>query len=104
MFGKLKSILGLEDPVDYKALLADGAKIVDVRTPSEYKMGHIKGSVNIPLQELNSKYKKLKKDQVIITCCASGVRSASAKNILESNGFKEVYNGKGWASLQSKIN
>ncbi|MCB9198624.1 MAG: rhodanese-like domain-containing protein [Flavobacteriales bacterium] len=104
MFGKLKSMLGLEDPVDYRELLSNGAKIVDVRTPSEYRMGHIKGSVNIPLQELNSKLKKLNKSQAIITCCASGVRSASAKNILESNGFKEVYNGKGWASLQSKIN
>ncbi len=103
MFGKLKTMLGLEDPIDYQLLIQNGAKIVDVRTPSEYKSGHIKGSVNIPLQELNNKWKKLKKDQVIITCCASGVRSSSAKNILESNGFKEVYNGKGWARLQSKI-
>lgn len=104
MFGKLKTMLGLEDPVDYKELISNGAKIVDVRTPSEYKMGHIKGSVNIPLQELNNKLNKLNKKQTIITCCASGVRSASAKNILESNGFSLVINGKGWASLQSKIN
>lgn len=104
MFGKLKTMLGIQDPVDFRTLLGNGAKIVDVRTPSEYKMGYIKGSINIPLHELNGKYKKLNKDQVVITCCASGVRSASAKNILESKGFKEVYNGKGWASLQSKIN
>ena len=103
MFGKLKTMLGLEDPVDYRELLDNGAKIVDVRTPSEYRMGHIKGSVNLPLQELNRKLKKLNKNQTIITCCASGVRSAQAKSILESNGFKEVYNGKGWARLQSKI-
>ncbi|CAG5077432.1 rhodanese-like domain-containing protein [Parvicella tangerina] len=103
MLGKLKSMLGLEDPVNYYELIQNGAKIVDVRTPSEYRMGHIKGSINIPLQELNRKHKKLNKNQTIITCCASGVRSASAKNILESNGFKEVYNGKGWARLQSKI-
>lgn len=104
MLGKLKTLLGLEDPTDYAALLNNGAKILDVRTPSEYTSGHIQGSINIPLQELNTKFKKLNKNQVIITCCASGVRSASAKRILESKGFKEVHNGKGWASLQSKIN
>jgi rhodanese-related sulfurtransferase len=104
MFEKLKTALGLGNPTDFQQLLEDGAKIVDVRTPSEYKMGHIKGSVNIPLQELNRKLKKLNKKQTIITCCASGVRSASAKSILESNGFENVYNGKGWARLQSRIN
>lgn len=96
-------MLGLNEAIDYRELIENGAKIVDVRSPSEYRMGHIKGSVNIPLQEINKKHKKLNKNQTIITCCASGVRSASAKNILESNGFKEVYNGKGWARLQSKI-
>lgn len=96
-------MLGISDPVNYNELLANGAKIIDVRTPSEYKSGHVRGSINIPLQELNQKLKKLNKKDIIITCCASGMRSASAKQILESNGFKEVYNGKGWASLQSKI-
>jgi len=46
---------------------------------------------------------KLKKDKPIITCCASGMRSASAKSILKSNGFTEVHNGGGWSSLQNKI-
>jgi rhodanese-related sulfurtransferase len=47
---------------------------------------------------------KLKdKNQPIITCCASGMRSASAKSILQSNGFTQVYNGGGWSSLQNKI-
>ena len=104
MFDKIKSLLGLEDPVNYNELMANGAKIIDVRTPSEYKRGHIKGSINIPLQELNKKHKKLNKNNTIITCCASGARSASAKGILESNGFKEVYNGKGSMRLQSKLN
>jgi len=39
----------------------------------------------------------------IITCCASGMRSASAKSILKQNGF-EVYNGGGWTALQHKLN
>ena len=88
--------------VDFAQLMNDGAIIVDVRTPGEYAGGHIKGSKNIPLQSLSQNLNKLPKDKVIITCCASGMRSGSAKSILQSNGYKEVYNGGGWAGLQRK--
>jgi rhodanese-related sulfurtransferase len=89
--------------VDYAQLVKSGAVILDVRTPGEYAGGHIKGSKNIPLQSLQQHMKNLPKDKTIITCCASGMRSGSAKSILQNNGFKEVYNGGGWSSLQSKI-
>jgi rhodanese-related sulfurtransferase len=47
---------------------------------------------------------KLKdKNKTIITCCASGMRSATAKGILQSNGYVNVYNGGGWNSLQNKL-
>jgi len=88
--------------VDYAQLMNDGAIIVDVRTPGEYAGGHIKGSRNIPLQSLTQNLSKLPKDKVIITCCASGMRSGSAKSILQANGYNEVYNGWGWAGLQKK--
>ncbi|HWR33606.1 MAG TPA: rhodanese-like domain-containing protein, partial [Chitinophagaceae bacterium] len=84
-------------------LMQQGAQIIDVRTIGEYRSGHIRGSVNIPLDTLQQNLSKLKKDKPIITCCASGMRSGSAKNILKSNGFAEVYNGGGWVSLQNKI-
>ena len=96
-------MLGLGPKTDYKQLIADGAIIIDVRTKGEYAGGHIKGSVNIPLNMLAGNLGKIKKDKPVITCCASGMRSASAKSVLKSNGFKEVYNGGGWSSLQSKI-
>lgn len=90
---------------DIKQLVANGATILDVRTTGEYGSGHIKNSLNIPLQALTaSSVAHLPKDKPVITCCASGMRSASAKSILVSQGFKEVYNGGGWASLQSKLN
>ena len=89
--------------VDFKELMQNGAQIIDVRTKSEYQQGHVKGSINIPLNNLSNHYSKLKKDKPIITCCASGMRSASAKSILKSNGFTEVHNGGGWMSLQNKI-
>lgn len=103
MIQALKDLLGLGPKVDYTELMKKGAVILDVRTKNEYASGHIKGSVNIPVDTLKNSLGKLKKDKPVITCCASGMRSASAKSILESNGFTEVYNGGGWNSLQNKI-
>ena len=104
MIATIKKILGLGSPTDYTALLKKGAQIVDVRTPIEFGDGHIKGSINIPLDKLQQNLNKLKKEKTVITCCASGIRSASAKQVLAANGFLEVYNGGGWASLQNKLN
>lgn len=103
MINTLKKIFGLGPKTDYANLVKQGAIILDVRTPGEYKQGHIKGSINAPLNELSKHISKIKKDKAIITCCVSGMRSASAKSILKSNGFSEVYNGGGWSSLQNKI-
>ena len=104
MIATIKNFLGLGSPTDYTALLKKGAQIVDVRTPNEFGDGHIKGSINIPLDKLQQNFNKLKKEKTVITCCASGIRSASAKQVLVANGFLEVYNGGGWASLQNKLN
>ena len=79
------------------------AQIIDVRTPAEYNGGHIKGSKNIPLQSLNQNLGKINKNKPVITCCASGARSAAAKSILLNSGFSEVYNGGGWSGLKSKL-
>lgn len=99
----IKNLFGLGPKVDFRELLKNGATIIDVRTKGEYQGGHIKGSVNIPLDTLNSQLGKLKKEKPIITCCASGMRSASAKGILRSKGFESVHNGGGWMSLENKI-
>ncbi len=103
MINTLKSLLGMGPKVDFSQLKRNGAQIIDVRTPGEFKTGHIQGSINIPLQSLPGNLSKIKKDKPVITCCASGMRSASAKNILKSAGFSEVHNGGGWSSLKSKL-
>lgn len=103
MINTLKSLFGLGPKTDYVQLMKNGAVIIDVRTKGEYQQGHIRGSLNIPLQSLENNLAKIKKDKPVITCCASGMRSASAKSILKANGFSEVYNGGGWSSLQNKI-
>lgn len=103
MLDALKSMLGMGPATDYAELVKNGAQIIDVRTTIEFRSGHIKGSVNIPLDILHQQMSKIKKNQPVITCCASGMRSASAKHILLSNGYTEVYNGGGWAGLQNKL-
>jgi phage shock protein E len=104
MIQTIKNILGLGSKTDYAEILKHGAVIIDVRTKGEYTSGHIKGSINIPVDRLSSSLSQLKdKNKAIITCCASGVRSASAKSILKSNGYAQVYNGGGWSSLQNKL-
>lgn len=102
MFGFLKNLFG-GTSVDFAELVKNGAQIIDVRTPGEFNGGHIKGAKNIPLQSLGNNLSKINKNKPVITCCASGARSAAAKNILQNSGFTEVYNGGGWHSLKSKI-
>lgn len=80
-----------------------GAIILDVRTKSEYENGAIPGSKNIPLPSINSKISTIKKwNKPIICCCASGMRSGSAAEILRSQGV-EAMNGGGWFSLSKKL-
>jgi rhodanese-related sulfurtransferase len=103
MFDLFKKTLGLGHDADFPALLKEGAQIVDVRTMEEFRDGHINGAVNIPVQNLPHRLADIRKDRAVITCCASGMRSAAAKRILEAGGFPQVHNGGGWRSLKGRI-
>ena len=104
MIETIKRFFGLGPSVDYAQLVKNGAIILDVRSKGEYASGHIKGSMNIAVDQLSINLNRFKnKEQAIITCCASGMRSAAAKNILKSNGFTQVHNGGSWYSLQNKM-
>ena len=104
MLDFFKNLLGTGPRLNVEELLSKGAIIIDVRTETEFRAGHIEGSINIPLNKLPKNISKLKKNKPIITCCASGVRSSTAKNILINNGFAEVYNGGSWWRLSQKLN
>ena len=105
MFKSLLNLLGFGPKVDFYDLVVNGALVVDVRSKGEYKSGNIKGSINIPVEGLRANVGPLKgkQDVVIITCCASGMRSATAKGILKAKGFKEVHNGGAWITLDGKL-
>jgi phage shock protein E len=81
-------------------LLADGAVVIDVRTPQEYRGGHVAGSRNIPLSSLSSKVTSLKKQKkAIVTCCASGMRSGKAAKMLRQAGL-DAHNGGAWQAVE----
>lgn len=103
MLEGIKALFGLKARLPYAQLVKEGATIVDVRTPEEYRQGHIQGSINIPLQHLKKSLPSIDPTKPVITCCLSGARSASAKKILEEHGFEQVYNGGGWTNLKMKI-
>ena len=104
MMNAIKQLFGIGPKTDFAQLVKDGAIILDVRSKGEYAGGHIRGSINISVDTLANNLDKLKdKNKPVITCCASGMRSASAKNILISKGYTQVYNGGGWYGLQQKI-
>lgn len=100
MIGTIKQLLGFGPKVDLQELVSQGAIILDVRSKAEFQGGHLKNSINIPVDQLKSNLKKLpKKEQPIITCCASGMRSAAAKSLLKQAGYAEVHNGGSWRNL-----
>ncbi|MBI1305024.1 MAG: rhodanese-like domain-containing protein [Bacteroidetes bacterium] len=101
MFGFINKIFG--EKVDLKDVISKGAVILDVRTAGEFQGGHVKGAKNIPLDRIQSKVNEIKKwNKPVITCCASGMRSGTAKSILSQNGI-EVYNGGSWVSVNRLV-
>jgi phage shock protein E len=104
MFEFLKNLFSSKPKADLGEIIKNGAIIIDVRSKGEFQQGHLKGSINIPLKNLEEHLPKLKKDKATVLCCASGARSGAAKGILKSNGFTEVYNGGSWMSLRKYKN
>jgi len=70
-------------------------QIIDVRTESEYNVGHIKGVENIVLTSLENNIAKISKDKPVIVHCQSGARAAMAYSILKRNGIQnlKIYSG-----------
>jgi NADPH-dependent 2,4-dienoyl-CoA reductase/sulfur reductase-like enzyme/peroxiredoxin family protein/rhodanese-related sulfurtransferase/TusA-related sulfurtransferase len=74
-------------------LVKQGYILLDVRTPLEYDLGHIPGSINIELDELRQNLSHLPHvDTPIIVSCQVGHRGYLALRILQENGFKHLYN------------
>jgi phage shock protein E len=83
--------------------IANGATILDVRTATEFNMGHIDGSLNISLGTIRERYAELDTSKTYIICCSHGLRSVKVETILKEKGFKKVYNGGAWSDLEKII-
>ena len=102
MINIIKNLFNKEK-TDFASLVREGAVIIDVRTPGEFREGHIRGSRNIPLDSIQSRLAEIKKLQKpVITVCRSGARSNMARSILASEGVT-VYNGGAWNVLKNRI-
>ncbi len=101
---------GAKDPVHYAAFVAQNqqldlspgtelpiasTQLVDVRSLPEFAQGSLKGAVNIPLDDLRSRYQELDPDKPTVVYCEVGIRGHLATRILKQNGFKDVRNLKG---------
>ena len=82
----------------------EGAVLLDVRTPQEYREGHIPGSINVPLQSLSTADQiPAGKDTLLFVYCYSGSRSAQAVRLLTGMGYTNIKNIGGIAAYKGKV-
>jgi rhodanese-related sulfurtransferase len=86
--------LGNAKPEEAQALLKKGGRVIDVRTPEEFRSGHLAAAVNIPLGELQQRIAREVPDKAtpVLLYCASGARSAAGKRIVAGLGYPTVLN------------
>ncbi|WP_435412960.1 rhodanese-like domain-containing protein [Psychroserpens mesophilus] len=85
-------------PNDFQSQVeGKNVQLIDVRTPNEFKSGHIKGAKNIDFfsGRFNVEFNKLNKDKPVYVYCRSGSRSRQTANKLANMDFKEIYDLKG---------
>lgn len=93
-----KPVATLLGPQEYSQLLHDDqVQLIDVRTPEEFKEGHVDGAVNIDFlsEDFSEKMSELDKDKPVLIYCRSGNRSGKAAVILKADGFKDITDLKG---------
>lgn len=95
------SVNALNLDADYRVLLRQGAVIVDVRSPMEFRLEHLAGSINIPIDELQASLCRLPgKGKPVVFCSSTGRRSLEAFRQLSALGYPNVYNGGRWTRLR----
>jgi phage shock protein E len=73
-------------------LVAEGIRVVDVRTPAEFNTGHVPGAVNIPYDQMAQRHAELGPPSTpVLVYCRSGHRSGLAIAVLREKGFTDIY-------------
>jgi CoA-disulfide reductase len=77
---------------DVDTLNKEKSILIDVRTKEEYEFGSIKGSINIPLDDIRDNLNKIPKDKTVYIYCQVGLRGYLALRILKNLGYNDVLN------------
>lgn len=86
--------------VQLEQAIKDGALLVDVRSPAEFRSGSVPGAINIPLDTITQQLSRFKGAKNIVVFCRSGNRSRMAEQILKQNGYTMVVNGGTWQQVR----
>jgi len=94
-------------PQQAQAKQREGALVLDVREPYEWREGHIPGAKLMPLGTLGARLFELDRNKEIVVVCRSGNRSAMAVRLLKSQGFDQAHNLAGgmiaWAQARLPV-
>ena len=92
-----------KDPAQAKQLIAQGATVLDVRSPDEFNGGHLPQATNVPIQSFDlavvDKLVGGDKTKPVVVYCAKGGRAQKAKDQLDAAGYTHVVNGGGYDDL-----
>lgn len=77
-------------PALKRLLTSDNVLLIDVRTPAEYRAGHIAGAINRPLNDLSRHVAEISPERVVVLYCSSGFRSAMGVMALQLEGRHHV--------------
>ena len=100
MFKFLKQLFAGAPSIDIDSYMQDhhgqnNHVLIDVRTPGEFKSGHVAKAKNIPLDSISKQMKQIPKDKTVVVMCRSGSRSGMAARQLASAGYENILNLKG---------
>lgn len=104
-----KNAITVVTPSDFKEKSKDQT-IIDIRTPEEFKQGHIENAVNINFfdSDFLERMNQYDKEKPLFIYCRSGNRTSSASKKLARSGFQEVYDLQGgilnWMRSNNEIN
>jgi rhodanese-related sulfurtransferase len=96
----------VKDPQKARELIAQGAVVLDVRTPDEFGAGHLPTATNLPIDSFGDhladvdKLATGDKAKPIVVYCGHGRRAAKAKEQLDAAGYRNVVNGGGYDDLK----
>jgi CRP-like cAMP-binding protein len=97
-----KPLLQYVSVSEAQAMLRDGASLLDVRSPEEFRHGSIKGSVNVPIGELRARLRELDANRAYVLICRTGHQSEAAAFLMVQRGFRAAVLNGGMQAIAGK--